>query len=107
MLFITLLACCKNGIITLYLFLLIISDCGTFSEINYGNKTVLEGKVYNSTYTIEVRVEYNCEKGYVYNSDESTLTCNADLDLKNSVGECVKGSVWVILIIYKVIFLTS
>ena len=91
--FITLLACCKNGIITLYLFLLIISDCGTFSEINYGNKTVLEGKVYNSTYTIEVRVEYNCEKGYVYNSDESTLSCNADLDMKNSIGECVKGSV--------------
>ena len=100
------LACCKDIIATLYLFLLIFSDCGTFPEIANGNKIILEDKLFNSTHNIEVRVEYNCSEGYVYNLDESIITCNADFGLKNSVGECVKGSVWVILTIYKVIFLT-
>lgn len=69
----------------------LISDCGKFPSVENGRKVLLESVVKNSTYAIEVSVEYICNEGFVWSLDSpTTINCGVD-GLEYEIGRCVVG----------------
>ena len=70
-------------------------DCKALpDEILNGKKIVRKSKAINVTHSIDVRVEYKCNAGFTYTSDNPIINCDVDNGLDNSVGECLKGKLF-------------
>ena len=66
-------------------------DCGKFPSIDNGRKVLLESVAKNSTYSIEVSVEYICNDSFIWSLDTpKTISCGVD-GLDYEIGRCVKG----------------
>ena len=81
-----------------------ILDCGKFPPIDNGEKVLLESVVKNSTYSIEVSVEYNCNEGFIWSLDTPLIvSCLVD-GLDYEVGRCVKGRFCIMLMYVKSLY---
>ena len=75
----------------IYKLLCFVLDCGTLPVIRNGKKKVRTFNSLNSTHTIELSVEYECNEGYTYTLDNPKVNCDLEDGLDNFVGKCVKG----------------